>query len=146
MPRFKIDGTRPCCNIAYTFCQRMAKSKNRQKSSCHHLQHRRLARPPLSTSALPRFSSGSLISTSLAIVTPSLQTRGRPHFLPISTHFDFSPANKHRHRRVRRRHERSFPCFCSKKQLFRWHGDLPRLILFVLLHVADRLQFTVAYD
>src|SRR5688572_24643722 len=39
----------------------------------------------------PRFSSGSLSSTSFAIVTPSLQTRGRPHFLPISTHFDFGP-------------------------------------------------------
>ena len=39
----------------------------------------------------PRFSSGSLRSNSLAIVTPSLQTIGAPHFLSISTDFDRGP-------------------------------------------------------
>ena len=40
----------------------------------------------------PRFSSGSLRSNSLAIVTPSLQTIGAPHFFWISTDFDFGPS------------------------------------------------------
>jgi hypothetical protein len=40
----------------------------------------------------PRFSSGSLSSTSLAMVTPSLQTIGAPHFRPINTHFDRGPS------------------------------------------------------
>src|SRR6185503_3855517 len=40
----------------------------------------------------PRFSSGSLSSNSLAMVTPSLQTIGRPHFFSMSTHFDFGPS------------------------------------------------------
>ncbi|MCY1297354.1 hypothetical protein D9M70_467900 [compost metagenome] len=39
----------------------------------------------------PRFSSGSLRSNSLAIVTPSLQTIGEPHFLSINTAFDRGP-------------------------------------------------------
>lgn len=40
----------------------------------------------------PRFSSGSLSSTSLAIVTPSLQTIGAPHFLSISTDLERGPS------------------------------------------------------
>ena len=40
----------------------------------------------------PRFSSWSSSSNSLAIVTPSLQTSGRPHFFSMSTHFDFGPS------------------------------------------------------
>ena len=40
----------------------------------------------------PRFSSGSLRSNSLAMVTPSLQTIGAPHFLWISTDLDFGPS------------------------------------------------------
>ena len=40
----------------------------------------------------PRFSSGSSRSISLAIVTPSLQTIGVPHFFPMRTHFDFGPS------------------------------------------------------
>ena len=39
----------------------------------------------------PRFSSGSLRSNSLAIVTPSLQTSGAPHLRWIRTDFDFGP-------------------------------------------------------
>ena len=39
----------------------------------------------------PRFSSGSLRSNSLAMVTPSLQTIGAPHFFWISTDFDRGP-------------------------------------------------------
>ena len=39
----------------------------------------------------PRFSSGSLRSNSLAMVTPSLQTIGAPHFFSISTDLDFGP-------------------------------------------------------
>jgi hypothetical protein len=39
----------------------------------------------------PRFSSGSFRSTSLAIVTPSLHTSGRPYFFSIRTHFDLGP-------------------------------------------------------
>jgi erythromycin esterase-like protein len=37
----------------------------------------------------PMFSTGSLSSISLAMVTPSLQTMGFAHFLPMSTLFDF---------------------------------------------------------
>ena len=40
----------------------------------------------------PRFSSGSLSSSSLAMVTPSLQTSGGPHFLWIRTDLDFGPS------------------------------------------------------
>ena len=40
----------------------------------------------------PRFSSGSRSSNSLAMVTPSLQTSGRPHFFWIRTDFDFGPS------------------------------------------------------
>src|SRR5512147_488603 len=40
----------------------------------------------------PRFSSASLRSNSLAIVTPSLQTIGVPHFFWISTDLDFGPS------------------------------------------------------
>ena len=40
----------------------------------------------------PRFSSGSLRSNSLAMVTPSLQTIGTPHALPMSTLFDLGPS------------------------------------------------------
>src|SRR3974390_229567 len=40
----------------------------------------------------PRFSSGSLRSNSLAIVTPSLQTIGEPHFFSIKTDFDRGPS------------------------------------------------------
>ena len=39
----------------------------------------------------PRFSSGSLRSNSLAMVTPSLQTIGAPQLFWISTDFDFGP-------------------------------------------------------
>ncbi len=40
----------------------------------------------------PRFSSASFRSNSLAIVTPSLQTIGVPHFFWISTDLDFGPS------------------------------------------------------
>ncbi len=40
----------------------------------------------------PRFSSGSLRSNSLAMVTPSLQTIGAPHFFSIRTDFDLGPS------------------------------------------------------
>ena len=40
----------------------------------------------------PRFSSGSFSANSLAIVTPSLQTIGLPHFFSISTHAIAGPA------------------------------------------------------
>ncbi|MBS1108958.1 MAG: uncharacterized protein H6Q88_950 [Anaeromyxobacteraceae bacterium] len=40
----------------------------------------------------PRFSSGSLSSTSLATVTPSLQTSGAPHRFSMRTHLDFGPS------------------------------------------------------
>ena len=40
----------------------------------------------------PRFSSGSFSSNSLAMVTPSLQTSGAPHFFWISTDFDLGPS------------------------------------------------------
>jgi len=39
----------------------------------------------------PRFSSASLRSNSLAIVTPSLQTIGAPHFFSIRTDFERGP-------------------------------------------------------
>jgi hypothetical protein len=39
----------------------------------------------------PRFSSASSSSISLAMVTPSLQTTGGPHFFWINTDFDFGP-------------------------------------------------------
>jgi len=39
----------------------------------------------------PRFSSGSLRSNSFAIVTPSLQTTGVPHFFSINTAFERGP-------------------------------------------------------
>ena len=44
----------------------------------------------------PRFSSGSLRSNSLAMVTPSLQTIGAPHFFSIRTDFDRGP-KRHAH-------------------------------------------------
>ncbi len=40
----------------------------------------------------PRFSSGSLSWNSLAMVTPSLQTRGAPHLRAISTDLDLGPS------------------------------------------------------
>src|SRR5688572_1236004 len=44
------------------------------------------------SSCAPRFSSGSSSANSLAMVTPSLQTSGCPHFLSIRTHFDRGPS------------------------------------------------------
>lgn len=38
----------------------------------------------------PRFCSGSLSSTSLAIVTPSSHTMGRPNFFSINTHLEIA--------------------------------------------------------
>ena len=87
----------------------------------------------------PRFSSGSLRSNSLAMVTPSLQTIGAPHFFSISTDFDRGP-KRHAHRvgELRRAAQNFLARGGAEQDLFVCHSR--HLIGGLLQHPLDRLS------
>ena len=70
----------------------------------------------------PRFSSRSSTSNSFAMVTPSLQTSGLPHFFSIKTHFDFGPSvTRTASGEGARAAQYFFACLGMKTDLFVWH-------------------------
>ena len=74
----------------------------------------------------PRFSSGSLRSNSLAMVTPSLQTIGAPHFFSISTDLDFGPKrDADRIGELRRPTQDFLASRGAEEDLFVCHGITP---------------------
>jgi hypothetical protein len=89
-PALEVDGTGTGRDIADTLSATMACARSVDVVVPSPTASPVRSAAPRSICA-PRFSSGSFRANSLAIVTPSLQTTGLPHFFSMSTHRDLGP-------------------------------------------------------